>query len=194
MNHGLHHLLPQGIRYIARLDSGDTVVRKRFAAQQAYMDANPSCAVVSSFVDFVDAERRHLFRYRAPTDHSGIVRRLRRNNCVMHPGSMIRVSALKQAGIYREDIPGAEDYELFLRLAQRYTLAVLPEVLTHMEYALNGTEHRRPAPSAMAALEIAVALLRSRFTRIVSDGVACTLLTMAIPHDSALQLKRAYLR
>ena len=102
------------------------------------MDANPECAVVSSFVDFVDAEQAHLFRYRAPTDHAGIVRRIRFNNCLMHPGAMMRASALEQAGLYREDVPGAEDYELFLRFARRYKFAVLPEVLTQMEYSLTG--------------------------------------------------------
>jgi glycosyltransferase involved in cell wall biosynthesis len=193
LNHGLRHVLPKGIQYIARLDSGDTVVRKRFRAQQAFMDANPQCAVVSSFVDFVDAERVHLFRYRAPTDHAGIVRRLRLNNCVMHPGSMIRASALEQAGIYREDVPGAEDYELFLRFAQRYTLAVLPEVLTNMEYSLTGLSiaGRRRQQWQRLRLQLRYFDLASLYS---FYGVGCTLLTMAVPHDSALQLKRAYLR
>ena len=193
LNHGLLHLLPKGIRYIARLDSGDTVVRKRFRAQQEFMDTNPGCAVVSSFVDFVDAEQGLLFRYRAPTDHAGIMRRLRRNNCVMHPGSMIRASALQQSGIYREDVPGAEDYELFLRLAQRYTLAVLPEVLTHMEYALAGLSiaGRRRQQWQRLRLQLRYFDPASLYS---FYGVACTLLTMAVPHDLALQLKRAYLR
>ncbi|HSR09170.1 MAG TPA: glycosyltransferase [Bryobacteraceae bacterium] len=193
LNHGLRHLLPKGIRYVARLDSGDTIVPKRFRAQQEFMDANPGCAVVSSFVDFVDAERGHLFRYRAPTSHAGIVRRLRRNNCVMHPGSMIRASALRQAGIYREDVPGAEDYELFLRLAQRYTLAVLPEVLTHMEYSLGGLSIAGRRRQQWQRLRLQLRYFdHTSFHSFC--GVACTLLTMAVPHDSALQFKRAYLR
>jgi glycosyltransferase involved in cell wall biosynthesis len=193
LNHGLRHILPKGIRYIARLDSGDTVVRHRFQAQQEFMDANPRCAVVSSFIDFVDAERAHLFRYRVPTDHAGIVRRLRRNNCVMHPGSMIRASALQQAGIYREDVPGAEDYELFLRLAQRYQLAVLPEVLTNLEYSLTGLSiaGRRRQQWQRLRLQLRYFDAASIYS---FSGVACTLLTMAVPHESALQFKRAYFR
>ena len=195
LNHGLRHLLPQGIQYVARLDSGDTVVRKRFRAQQAFMDANPRCAVVSSFVDFVDAKGGHLFRYRAPPDDAGILgRRLCFNNCaVMHPGSMIRASALQRAGIYREDVPGAEDYELFLRLAQRYALAVLPEVLTNMEYSLTGLSiaGRRRQQWQRLKLQLRYFDPSSIYS---FYGVGCTLLTMAVPHASALQLKRAYLR
>jgi len=193
LNHGLRHLLPKGIRYIARLDSGDTVVRKRFRAQQAFMDAHLQCAVVSSFVDFVDVERRHLFRYRAPAEHMRIVRRLRVNNCLIHPGSMIRASAFRQAGMYREDVPGAEDYELFLRFAQRYALAVLPEVLTHVEYSFAGLSvvGRRRQQWQRLRLQLRYfnpASLCSFY------GIACTLLTMAVPHSSAFQLKRAFLR
>jgi glycosyltransferase involved in cell wall biosynthesis len=193
LNHGLRHVLPKGIQYIARLDSGDTVARKRFCAQKAFMDANPRCAVVSSFVDFVDAERTRLFRYRAPADHQRILRRLRVNNCLIHPGSMIRASVLQQAGIYREDFPGAEDYELFLRLAQRYTLAVLPEVLTCVEYSLTGLSVAGRRCQQWQRLR-----LQLRYFDPTSPssfyGIARTLLTMAVPHHSALQLKRAYLR
>jgi glycosyltransferase involved in cell wall biosynthesis len=193
LNRGLRHILGKGTRYIARLDTGDTVARKRFPAQQAFMEANPECAVVSSFIDFVDAERAHLFRYRAPTDHAGIVRRMRFNNCVMHPGALIRASALEQAGLYREDVPGAEDYELFLRFAQHYTLAVLPEVLTQMEYSLTGLSIAGRRRQHWQRLR-----LQLRYFDPASPysfwGVGRTLLTMALPHDIALQFKRAYLR
>ncbi len=193
LNHGLRHLLPQGIQYVARLDSGDTVVRKRFRAQRAFMDANPQCAVVSSFVDFVDAKRTHLFCYRAPADHERIVRRLRVNNCLIHPGAMIRTSAFQNTGIYREDVPGAEDYELFLRFGQRYTLAVLPEVLTYVEYSLTGLSVAGRRRQQWQRLK-----LQLRYFDLASlssfYGIARTLLTMAVPHELAFQLKRVYLR
>jgi len=193
LNHGLRHISAGGTRYIARLDAGDTAARERFTAQRAFMEANPECGVVSSFIDFVDADRAHLFRYRAPTDHAGIVRRMRFNNCMMHPGAMIRASALKQIGLYREDVPGAEDYELFLRFALRYTLAVLPEVLTQMEYSLTGLSIAGRRRQHWQRLR-----LQLRYFDPVSPysfwGVGRTLLTMALPHDIALQFKRAYLR
>ncbi len=193
LNHGLRHTLAGGIRYIARLDTGDTVAAERFRAQQAYMDANAECAVVSSFVDFVDAEQAHLFRYQAPTDHAGIVRRMRFNNCLMHPGAMMRASALEQAGLYREDVPGAEDYELFLRLARRFKLAVLPDVLTQMEYSLTGLSiaGRRRQHWQRLRLQLRYFDPASPYS---FCGVGRTLLTMALPHNIALQFKRAYLR
>jgi glycosyltransferase involved in cell wall biosynthesis len=193
LNHGLRHILAVRTRYIARLDVGDTVSRERIPAQQAFMEANPKCAVVSSFVDFVDAEGAHLFRYRAPSDHAGIVRRMRFNNCLMHPGAMIRANALEQVGLYSEDVPGAEDYELFLRFTRRYRLAVLPKVLTQMEYSLTGLSIAGRRRQQWQRLR-----LQLRYFDPASPysfwGVGRTLLTMALPHAIALQFKRAHLR
>jgi glycosyltransferase involved in cell wall biosynthesis len=193
LNHGLRHILAEGTRYIARLDTGDTVAQKRFPVQQAFMEVNPECAVVSSFIDFVDAQRAQLFRYRAPTDHAGIVRGLRFNNCLMHPGAMIRANALKQAGLYREDVPGAEDYELFLRFARSYRLAVLPEVLTQMEYSLTGLSISRRRRQQWQRLRLQLSYFDPA-SPYSFWGVGRTLVTMALPHDIALQFKRAYLR
>ncbi len=193
LNHGLRHALAQGAAFIARLDAGDTVAPERFLAQRAHLDRYPRCGVVSSYVDFVDASQAHLFRYRAPTNHAGIVRRLRVNNCVMHPGSMIRAGVLREVGLYREDVPGAEDYELFLRIAQRHELAVLPQVLTRMEYSLTGLSvaGRRRQHWQRLRLQLRYFDFASAFS---FYGVSRTLLTMAIPRDAALRLKRAYFR
>jgi len=193
LNRGLRHILAQGTPLIARLDAGDTVTPERFRAQRAFLYANPRCAVVSSFVDFVDANQTHLFRYRAPTDHAGIVRRLRVNNCVMHPGSMLRASALQVVGLYREDVSGAEDYELFLRIARRFELAILPEVLTRVEYSLTGLSvaGRRRQQWQRLRLQLRYFNPASAFS---FYGVSRTLITMAVPRDTALRLKRAYFR
>ena len=121
--------------YIARLDAGDTVVEGR-ERQIQFLDRDLGCAAVSSFVDFVDGEQRLFFSHRAP-QHAEFSS-LHLNNCILHPASMIRASAFRDTGIYREDTPGAEDYEMFLRLSRRCELAVLPEVLTYCEYSRQG--------------------------------------------------------
>ena len=157
------------------------------------MEANPECAVVSSFVDFVDSDQTPLFRYRAPSHHSQIVRRMRLNSCIMHPGAMIRASALREAGIYREDIPGAEDYELFLRMSLRYTLAVLPIVLTRCEYSPNGLSIAGRRQQQKERLK-----LQFRYFNPLCPysfyGVARTLLAMLVPHNAVFRFKRAYFR
>ena len=60
-------------------------------------------------MDFVDEAGELVFRYRAPCQHSRIVRRLHLGNCIIHSASMIRATALQRTGVYKEDVPGAEE-------------------------------------------------------------------------------------
>jgi GT2 family glycosyltransferase len=191
LNHGLQQLLGQEYAYIARVDAGDTVEAARFEKQIRFLEANALCAAVSSFVDFLAADRTPLFRYRAPCDHPDILRKLHLNNCLVHSGALMRGSALREVGLYREDVPGAEDYELFLRLAQRYRLAVLPEVLTFCEYSEKGlsvTGRRRQQRERLK--------LQLRYFDVASPysywGVARTLVAMLIPHTVVFHFKVAF--
>jgi glycosyltransferase involved in cell wall biosynthesis len=193
LNCGLRHVLEREYPYIGRLDAGDTVVAERFERQIRFLDADPGCAAASSFVDFVDARQELLFRYRAPCKHDGILRRLHSNNCLVHSGTMMRASVLRDVGLYREDVPGAEDYELFLRMSRRHTLAVLPEVLTRCEYSLRGltVTGRRRQQQERLKLQLRYFDFGSPYS---FYGVARTLLSMVVPHSAVLRMKSAYPR
>ena len=193
LNHGLRQILANGTRYIARLDAGDTVVPGRFMEQARFLSAHPRCAAVSSFVDFVDGGRRRLFCYRAPCRHESILQALRSNNCLVHSGLMLRASALQAVGLYRLDMPAAEDYELILRLSQRYTLGVLPEVLTSCEYSFEGISvaDRRQQQRQRLKVQIRYFDWSSPYSFF---GVARTLTAMLVPHEAVFRFKCAYLR
>lgn len=193
LNSGLRFILLNGFRYVGRLDAGDTVAEDRFERQLAFMDSNPDHAVVSSFVDFVDGSNKLLFRFRAPSEHKHILRRMHVNSCVMHPGSMLRASALREAGLYREDVPNAEDYELFLRLGKRYKLAVIPRVLTSMEYSPRGISvvGRRLQQVQRLKLQLRHFDPLSPFS---FYGIARTIIALLTPERMVLRFKQACLR
>jgi hypothetical protein len=106
---------------------------------------------------------------------------------------MLRASALREAGIYREDVPNAEDYELFLRLGKRYKLGVIPEALTSCEYSPRGisVEGRRIQQEQRLKLQLRYFDPLSPFS---FYGVARTLIAMVTPQRIALRFKQAYLR
>ena len=191
LNHGLRQILAREYSYIGRLDAGDTINPDRLRHQVQFLHSRPNYAVVSSFADFVDSNQRILFRHRAPSEHLKIRRKLHLNNCVLHPASMIRASALRESGSYREDTPGAEDYELFLRLSRRYKLAVLPEVLTYMEYSPGGLSiaGRRQQQKERLKLQLRYFDPGSPYSFL---GVARTLLAMASPQAAVFRYKRVF--
>ena len=118
---------------VARMDADDVALPERLARQLAFLDREPSVAVVGSQVAFIDAsgaltgERTHF-----PTDPETIAAALTTRGCVVkHPSVVARREILLRAGGYRPALARAEDYDLWLRLAERVRLANLPEVLLH---------------------------------------------------------------
>jgi glycosyltransferase involved in cell wall biosynthesis len=118
LNVGLEQIAAADFPYVARLDAGDLSLPGRFAAQVAFLEAHPDHAVVGSHVDMVDEDGRLLYVFAPPSDHEDLVRECHYRNPMSHPSVMMRMSALRSCGAYRETYPGGEDYELWLRFAR----------------------------------------------------------------------------
>jgi len=113
--------------YVARLDADDVALPTRLAKQAAFLDTHPRVGVVgSAYVPLSHTgERLGIVRY--PGDDATLRVDLRRYNCLPHPTVMVRRAALEEAGGYRLD--QAEDYDLWLRISERWELANLEEPL-----------------------------------------------------------------
>jgi glycosyltransferase involved in cell wall biosynthesis len=114
---------------IARMDVDDDCDIDRIARQAAFMASHPAVAVVGSSFEVIDADGRHV-RFEPALSHDSDLRReLFVRNPLGHGTTMIRASALSAVGGYRSTFPHAEDYDLWIRLAEVGELAALPEPL-----------------------------------------------------------------
>jgi len=121
-------------RYIARHDAQDVSAPTRFEQQVAYLDKHPSVAVIGCQVDWVDRAGQVVRHFDFPIQHKEIVARLREKNSFAHGAVMVRREALDRVGLYREEFRLAQDYDLWLRLAEMAKLANLPERLYTMRF------------------------------------------------------------
>ena len=133
-NMGLTKSLNKGIElskgeYIARADAQDIYVPTRFEKQVNFLDKNKKVAAVSNWVRYVDEEGNLISEKKLPTSSVQIKRKLGFSNSMVHSSVMIRKSALIDIGGYNESLPYAQDYDLWLRLSQKYELANIPEFL-----------------------------------------------------------------
>lgn len=126
LNRGCHEAKAA---YIARMDADDIAFPDRLARQVEFLDGNPAVAVVGSAVVRIDASGREIKRNVCPTSHAEIVEALREYTCFTHPSVMLRAAALAAVGGYRPAYRAAEDYDLWLRLSERYEMANLPDPL-----------------------------------------------------------------
>lgn len=118
--------------FIARLDADDSAMPTRFDIQLKALENNLNLAVVGSFYREISDSGREI----TPTCPLPVGVEVIRNhlwsvgNAICHPSVMIRATAIKAVGGYREQFSLAEDYDLWLRISERYSLDNIPEVLT----------------------------------------------------------------
>ncbi|MGD9921567.1 MAG: glycosyltransferase family 2 protein [Pseudorhodoplanes sp.] len=116
---------------IARMDADDIARPNRLEIQTAFLERHPSVAVVGAQVQPVDLAGQPSGKTtNYPTEPEDISRELVQRGCVIsHPTVLMRRAALDAAGGYRAVTEMAEDYDLWLRIAEHNAIANLPEVL-----------------------------------------------------------------
>lgn len=117
---------------IARMDGDDIALPERFERQVAFLDAHPDHGVVGTCTDDIDEAGRITFnRDFHPLDHQSLLAALGHGPVLCHPSVMMRRDVVQAAGGYRSAFVHCEDYDLWLRLADRTQLCSLPDRLLH---------------------------------------------------------------
>lgn len=113
-------------RYCSPCDADDLLLPGALAALVAALDAAPAAGVACGALvqAFADGRPPRVVS-RTPSRHWDLF-----ENGVNHTCSLIRTSLLRRVGGYDPSLRIAEDWDLFLRLAERCRLLVLPERLT----------------------------------------------------------------
>lgn len=167
-NLGIVETLNRGWReargqYIARLDADDVALPNRLSRQVEFLDEHPAVALVGSAAIRIDSDGRHLSIAQVPTSNRGIKATLPRHNCFNHPSVMLKRAALEAVGGYRFD--HVEDYDLWLRLSERFDLANLTEPLILYRIHAGQVSLRALEEQVCRALAVRVAARRRRAGR-----------------------------
>lgn len=121
---------------IARMDADDIAHPDRLAHQVAALDRQPQIAALGSAACLIDENGHELGFIRPPAAHEEIVTTLNDRNCMIHPTVMFRLAAVEAVGGYRQAYLGCEDYDLWLRLSERFRIGNLANVL--LSYRVHG--------------------------------------------------------
>jgi glycosyltransferase involved in cell wall biosynthesis len=148
-NKGLTNTLNEGLslargEFLARMDADDICMPRRFERQLGYLREHPECVLVGSRVLLMDPEEMPIREMCGERTHEEIDHaHLNRGWPVVHPAAMMRMSALKQIGGYRDEFNTLEDLDLFLRLAEVGKLANLPDLLLHYRQHFASVTHSK---------------------------------------------------
>lgn len=160
-------------KYIARMDQDDIAVRDRLMWQLDFMEKHPEVAVLGGAVEFIDASERTFFVSRYPVGDHEIKSVLGRYCPVWHPTVLMRRDVFISVDGYRAFGRDAEDYDLWLRIAERSQLANLKAVL--LKYRIHGGQEswrnfKQQTLSALAAQTAAASRRNGNPDPLISVG------------------------
>jgi GT2 family glycosyltransferase len=149
--------------FLARMDADDVAQPRRFERQVGYLRSHPQVAVLGTAMLAIAPDGRPLNQIRFPRSPADVRRGLERWCCLAHPTVIMRAEAVRAEGGYRAAYSdAAEDYDLWLRIAERYDLANLSDCL--LNYRRHGTQlsARRRNSYALGKLAARAAAARRR--------------------------------
>ncbi len=131
-NVGISDTMNRGIavskgRYIARMDADDISLPTRFEKQINYMKQNSDISVLGCAIEIFGEEIEGYVR-RFSCNNDDIRIDLIFSTPFAHPTLMFD-RCVFEYDRYDSSFNGLEDYELWLRFAQKYKMSVMPEVL-----------------------------------------------------------------
>ncbi len=129
-NHGIE---ASAGRFIALLDADDCWLPDKLAKQVVALEADPAAGFCYTPARFVDADGRPLAILKPARAIAGdVFPRLLRGNVIILASVLLRRACLEQVGGFDTTLSvyGCEDWDLWLRLARRFPVAVVDQELT----------------------------------------------------------------
>jgi glycosyltransferase involved in cell wall biosynthesis len=149
---------------LARMDADDVSRPDRLALQQARFAAEPGLVALGGQPLLIDPQGRALCTVHMPLDHDSIDARhlLGRDMGICHPSVMIRRSAMEAIGGYDPSFRSAQDYDLWLRLAEVGRLANLADIILEYRQHFGSVGYTRRREQVTNAWRAAQAAARRR--------------------------------
>lgn len=133
-NCGVSHARNEGInastgKYIALLDSDDEWKKRFLETQVNYFNLHPQIKILQTDEIWIRNGKR-INQMKIHLKKEGYIFNICLARCMISPSAVtIKKEIFDSCGLFDTDYPACEDYELWLRIASRYPVGLLPERL-----------------------------------------------------------------
>ena len=146
-------------KYIAFLDADDQWSVDKLRAQALVLDQRPEVGLVYSWTDCVDSLGTFVCpgSYRS-SDSQAAVKLLLQNYIDNGSSPMVRRAVLDDVGLFNPDLRCAEDWDLWIRIAEKYPIVAIPSPQVRYQIARysSSNDTQRMERSARQVLECAL--------------------------------------
>jgi glycosyltransferase involved in cell wall biosynthesis len=164
INKGLAHIRNEAVSYakgefLAWLDSDDIAHPQRLALQVEYLLQNSEIALLGTWANYISPQKDFLVVTQPPTLPTKIQAMLLFTNCFVQSTVMVRSEVMQQFR-YDARFPPAEDYDLWVKIAQQYPTANLPVALVDVRRYAASTSQQHKTIARQHCSQIAAQQLR----------------------------------
>jgi hypothetical protein len=139
-------------KYIAIVDADDVSLPNRLFWELEFMESHPEVGVVGGAVECIDAAGRVLITWGNPTTDREIRSALLERCPFWQPTVLMRRDAFAGVGGYRGPFAPAEDYDLWLRISERFRVANLERTVLKYRIHPNQVSVRKVAQQSLGIL------------------------------------------
>ena len=162
-NIGLTKSLNKGLRlasgeYIARQDADDISLSTRFEEELKFFEKNSNVALTGTDYFLINEKDEIIHTVNCFTENSKLKEKLLEGNQFGHGSIMFKKECIDKVGAYREEFEFSQDYDFYLRVAEIYDIANIPEPLYKWRININSVSVRKKALQdkyALLAIELA---------------------------------------
>ncbi len=170
-NRGIHNSKGE---FIAFLDADDLWLKDKLELQLNVLKSNPLASTVYCWVDTFDEKSKNP-RATSRTSVSGDIYINLLKNCFIVSGSniLVRKEALESIGLWDENLEASQDYDLYLRLAEKYEFVNVPQVLVwyRMSCQSMSTDFKRLEKTSLYVRKRALSKLPAEIQREIESDV-----------------------
>jgi len=187
LNVGLNYALSNGFKYVARLDSGDTVIGERFSRQKEFLVGEPSVKLVGGWANFVDEDGEFLFQLKHPLHNLALASAFFKYNPFLHPAVMFDICVYEKLGGYPSDFDALEDYAYFWEVSKYFEVANLPLVMLNYEVSANSISSKKRITQSISKIKLIVR--HFDFSFLAFYGLIKSIILLLIPRRITTLIK-----
>lgn len=144
--------LAQG-KYVARMDADDVSLPDRLERQVRFLEQHEEVGLLGGAAEIIDSQGGWLFLVRPALEDETIRAGLRSFSFpVFHSAVLMRKQTFDEVGGYRAQFQHAEDYDLCLRIVDRWEVANLRDVVLRKRTHSEGVSVRNLRQQSLSAL------------------------------------------
>lgn len=141
-NTGIAHA---GGEYVAFLDSDDLWEPTKLEKQVRCFEDNPALGLVHTWLALIDEQGNLTGRVLASNAEGDVWEQLVQKNTVACSSTMVRRCCFEELGGFDSNLRVAEDWDMWIRIANRYPLALIKEPLVRYRQRTNSKSKNYPS-------------------------------------------------